>query len=117
MRKIGLIAGGGQFPLLLARAAKSQGVQVVAVAFREETDRRLAEEVDLCAWVGLGKLGQMIDVFRKAEVHEAIMAGTVAKTKLYSKLRPDWKLVKLLARLIHKKDDALLRATAEELEA
>jgi hypothetical protein len=49
MRKIGLIAGGGQFPLLLARAARSQGVQVVAVAFREETDRRLEEEVDLCA--------------------------------------------------------------------
>jgi hypothetical protein len=117
MRKIGLIAGGGQFPLLLARAAKSQGVQVVAVAFREETDRRLEEEVDLCAWVALGKLGQMIEVFRKAEVHEAVMAGTVAKTKLYSKLRPDWKVVKLLARLIHKKDDALLRATAEELEA
>ena len=117
MKKIGLIAGGGQFPLLLSRAARNRGVQVVAVALRGETDERLEEEVDLCAWVALGKLGQMIDVFRKAEVSEAVMAGTVPKTRLYSKLRPDWKTVKLLARLVHKKDDALLRATADELEA
>jgi DUF1009 family protein/predicted dehydrogenase len=117
MKRIGLIAGGGQFPLLFARAARSQGVQVVAVALKGETDNRLEAEVEFCSWVGLGKLGQMIETFQKAEVSEAVMAGTVAKTKLYSKIRPDWKAVKLLARMLHKKDDGLLRSFADELEA
>jgi DUF1009 family protein/predicted dehydrogenase len=117
MQKIGLIAGGGQFPILFARAARSQGLQVVAVALREEADKRLEDEVDVCRWVSLGKLGQMIETFQEAEVSEAAMAGTVAKTKLFSKIRPDWKAVKFLARMLNKKDDAFLRGFADELEA
>jgi DUF1009 family protein/predicted dehydrogenase len=117
MKKIGLIAGGGQFPILFTRAAHSKGVEVVAVLLKGEADKRLEAEVDTYAWVSLGKLGQMIETFRKAQVSEAAMAGTVAKTKLYSKIRPDWKAVKLLARMLHKQDDALLRGFAEELEA
>ncbi len=83
---------------------------------RGEADKRLELEVDSYTWVSLGKLGQMIEAFQKAQVSEAAMAGTVAKTKLYSKIRPDWKAVKLLARMLHKKDDALLRGVAEEME-
>ena len=117
MNKIGLIAGGGQFPILFARAARSQGVRVVAVLLSGEADKRLEAEVDGYTWVSLGKLGQMIETFQKAQVSEAAMAGTVAKTKLYSRIRPDWKAVKLLARMLHKRDDALLRGFAEEMEA
>ena len=117
MKTIGLIAGGGQFPILFARAARSQGVQVVAVLLRGEADKKLEPEVESYSWISLGKLGQMIETFQTAGVSEAAMAGTVAKTKLFSRIRPDWKAVKLLARMLHKKDDALLRALADELEA
>ena len=116
MNKIGLIAGGGQFPILFARAARENGVEVVAVALEGETDKQLEPEVDVCAWVSMGKLGRMIEIFEKAQVSEVAMAGTVAKTKLYSKIRPDWKAVRLLARMLYKKDDAILRAFTEELE-
>jgi DUF1009 family protein/predicted dehydrogenase len=117
MKKIGLIAGGGQFPILFARAARQNGVEVVAVALKGEADELLESEVDVCAWVSLGKLGRMIETFQKAQVTEVAMAGAVAKTKLFSKIRPDWKAVRLLARMLHKKDDAILRAFTEELEA
>ena len=117
MKKIGLIAGGGQFPILFARAARQNGVEVVAVALKGEADELLESEVDLCSWVSLGKLGRMIETFQKAQVTEVAMAGAVAKTKLFSKIRPDWKAVRLLARMLHKKDDAILRAFTEELEA
>ena len=117
MKKIGLIAGGGQFPILFARAARQNGVEVVAVALKGEADELLESEVDVCAWVSLGKLGRMIETFQKAQITEVAMAGAVAKTKLFSKIRPDWKAVRLLARMLHKKDDAILRAFTEELEA
>jgi hypothetical protein len=117
MKKIGLIAGGGQFPILFARAARQNGVEVVAVALKGEADELLESEVNLCFWVSLGKLGRMIETFQKAQVTEVAMAGAVAKTKLFSKIRPDWKAVRLLARMLHKKDDAILRAFTEELEA
>ena len=117
MKKIGLIAGGGQFPILFARAARQNGVKVVAVALKGEAGELLESEVDACSWVSLGKLGRMIETFQKAQVTEVAMAGAVAKTKLFSKIRPDWKAVRLLARMLHKKDDAILRAFTEELEA
>ncbi|MGD8383668.1 MAG: UDP-2,3-diacylglucosamine diphosphatase LpxI [Syntrophobacterales bacterium] len=117
MKKIGLIAGGGQFPILFARAARQNGVEVVAVALKGEADELLESQVNHCSWVSLGKLGQMIETFEKAQVTEVAMAGAVAKTKLFSKIRPDWKAVRLLARMLHKKDDAILRAFTEELEA
>jgi len=116
MKKIGLIAGGGQFPILFARAARKNGVKVVAVALKGEADELLESEVDVCFWVSLGKMGRMIETFQAAQVSEVAMAGAVAKTKLFSKIRPDWKAVRLLARMLHKKDDALLRAFTEELE-
>jgi len=117
MKKIGLIAGGGQFPILFARAARNNGVEVVAVALKGEADKQLETEVNECAWVSLGSLGRMIETFHKAEVSEVAMAGAVAKTKLYGKIRPDWQAVRLLARMLHKKDDSILRSFTEELEA
>ena len=79
------------------------------MALKEEADKQLEAEVDVCFWVSIGKLGRIIETFQQARISEAAMAGKVAKTKLYSKIRPDWKAVKLLARMLHKKDDVILR--------
>jgi DUF1009 family protein len=59
-KTIGLIAGGGQFPLLVADAARKQGTRVVAVAHQGETDAALSDKVDEIVWIKLGQLGQLI---------------------------------------------------------
>ncbi len=114
--KIGLIAGSGQFPVLFARAARKAGVSVVAVGFVEETDPALAREVDHMYMIKLGQLGKLIDCFKKHGVTQAAMAGAINKTRLYSKIRPDWRAVRFALKLKNKKDDFLLRALASELE-
>ncbi len=114
--RIGLIAGSGQFPLLFAHAAKQVGVEVVAIGFQGETDPGLARYTSEFHVVKLGQLNKMIKTFHKAGISRAAMAGAVNKTKLYTRLRPDWRAVKFLNNLRNKKDDSLLRAFAEELE-
>ena len=116
-QKIGLIAGSGQFPLLFARAAEQSGLQVVAVGFQGETDIALAEHVAEFHLLKLGQLNRLIRAFRKAGVTRAAMAGAVNKSRLYTRIRPDWRAVKLLNKLRNKKDDFLLRAIAQELES
>ncbi len=114
--KIGLIAGSGQFPVLFAKAARKAGVSVVAVGFVEETDPALAREVDHLYMIKLGQLGKLIDCFKKHGVTQAAMAGAINKTRLYSRIRPDWRAVRFALKLKNKKDDFLLRALASELE-
>jgi DUF1009 family protein/predicted dehydrogenase len=115
--RVGLIAGGGQFPLLFAHAARQAGVVVVAVGFQGETDPALAKYVDNFRMLKLGQLNALIRTFKDAAITRAAMAGTINKTKLYTRIRPDWRAVKFLNKLRHKKDDFLLRALAEELES
>lgn len=115
--RVGLIAGSGQFPLLFAQAARQTGVQVVAVGFEGETDAGLAAFVDELHMLKLGQLNRLIKAFQKAGVTRVAMAGAINKTKIYSRLRPDWRAIKLIHRLRKKNDDFLLRAVAEELEA
>src|SRR5512137_278591 len=115
--RIGLIAGSGQFPLLFAHAAAEAGLQVVAVGFQGETDSALADLVAEFHLLKLGQLGKLIRVFQKAEITRAAMAGAINKTRIYTRIRPDWRAVKLLNRLRSKKDDSLLRAIAHELES
>ncbi len=113
---IGLIAGGGQFPLLFAEGAKEAGYRVVAVGFDGETDPALATHVDSFHSLKLGQLNKLIRIFQKAGIQRVAMAGSINKTRLYTKIRPDWRAFKLLASLRNKKDDHLLRALAAELE-
>ncbi|MEJ5347900.1 MAG: UDP-2,3-diacylglucosamine diphosphatase LpxI [Desulfosoma sp.] len=113
---IGLIAGGGQFPLLFAEGAKEAGYRVVAVGFDGETDPALATRVDSFHSLKLGQLNKLIRIFQKADIQRVAMAGSINKTRLYTKIRPDWRAFKLLAALRNKKDDHLLRALAAELE-
>ena len=114
--RVGLIAGSGQFPLLFAHAARQAGVDVVAVGFDGETDPMLGRYVREFHLLKLGKLGKLIKTFHNAGIRRAAMAGAIDKTKLYARIRPDWRAVKFLNRLRNKKDDFLLRALAEELE-
>lgn len=115
--KLGLIAGNGSFPLLLLDAACAQGKQVVVAAIKEETspliDQRGASAV---YWMSLGELGKLIDTFKKEGVHTAVMAGQVKHKQIFSAIRPDWRLAKVLFSLGTRNTDSLIGAVARVLE-
>jgi len=113
---LGLIAGGGVFPLMVADAAKDKGLRVVAVAHEGETDPLLAEKVDEMAWIKLGQLGHLIKVFKKAGVTKTVMAGTINKKKMFENVRPDLRGLTLMSKLAVFHDDDILRAVAGELQ-
>lgn len=116
-RKIGLIAGNGSFPIAFARAAREKGLTVVAVAHEGETLPELAQWADAVFWIKVGQLGKLIKIFQEQGVRDVLMAGGIRKTRLFSGGFPDLRGAALLARLIAKKDDSLLRAVADELES
>jgi len=118
--KLGLIAGNGRFPFLLLDAARAQGLAVVVAAIREETDpeidRRAAEDERITVeWLSLGELSRLIEVFRKEGVRKAVMAGQVKHKQIFSSIRPDWRLAKLLLNLRSRNTDMLLGAVAKVL--
>ncbi|MGA3083183.1 MAG: UDP-2,3-diacylglucosamine diphosphatase LpxI [Thermodesulfobacteriota bacterium] len=113
---IGLIAGNGDFPLLIARAAQQQGKKVVAVAHLGETLSELESLVDKIFWIRLGEFGKLIRTLKKEGVKEVLMAGRVDKKKMFSKAQPDTEGRDLLSKLVHRKDDLLLRMVAAKLE-
>ncbi len=115
-RSIGIIAGGGQFPLLFAEAARKRGRRVVAVAHLHETLPELEAKADLVHWVKLGQLGRIIKIFRQQGVREAVFAGTITKTRIFHDVLPDLKGLTLWNRIDRRQDDAILRAVATSLE-
>ena len=117
MKKLGLIAGNGKFPLIFAEEAKRAGYSVIAVAHRGETDEAIARIVDAVTWVYVGQLGKIIRIFRQAGVTEAVMAGGIRKVKLFGNFRPDLRGTRFLAKYRSRDDDALLRGIADELAA
>ena len=116
-RPLGLIAGNGIFPRLVASGARAAGVRVVAVAHRGETDPELEGEVQACTWVRVGELGKIIRVLKGAGCVRAVMAGGIAKVKLFGGFRPDLRGAAFLARTRTLYDDKLLRGIAAELES
>jgi UDP-2,3-diacylglucosamine hydrolase len=112
---LGLIAGNGRFPFLVAAAGRRAGRRVVAVAIKEETDPALAGEVDEIHWVSLGQLGRCIDALKGGGVQEAVMAGQVKHTQIFAGIVPDLKMMALLARLALKNTDSLIGAVADAL--
>ena len=112
---LGLIAGGGQFPLLVARAAKEQGLRVVAVAHRGETDSSLEHDVDEIVWIKLGQLGRLIKALNKAGAKKALMAGSITKKRMFENIQPDLKGLALASKLAFFHDDGILRSVSEEL--
>ena len=113
---IGLIAGGGQFPLLFAEAARSRGRRVVAVGHLSESAPELAETVDALCWVKLGQLGRIISFFKQHGVGEAVFAGTITKTRIFKDVLPDLKGLTLWNKIDSRQDDSILRAVAGVLE-
>ena len=112
---LGIIAGNGVYPRLLADAARRAGVKrIVACAFIDETDERLAGKVDEIHWMRVGQLAKMIACFRNAGVHGAIMSGQIAPKNLFD-LRPDWKMLLLLARLKRRNAESIFAAIGDEL--
>jgi len=113
--KIGIIAGGGQFPLLFIEAAHKIGKYVAVVAHRGETDQEVVEAADSACWVKLGQLGRVINFFKKEGVHEIVFLGPITKTQIFRDLFPDLKGLLLWNKIDKKQDDAILRATAKAL--
>jgi DUF1009 family protein len=116
MRKLGLIAGNGNFPLIFAKEAKQEDVSLVAVAHRGETSQALEELADSVTWIRVGELGKIIRTFHQAGVDEAVMVGGIGKAKLFSNFWPDLRGAAFLARMRSREDDQLLRGVAKELE-
>jgi DUF1009 family protein len=114
--KIGVIAGGGQFPLLFAKAVHSQGLKVYAAAHQGETDESLVEQVDRLQWVKLGQLGKIINFFKEEGVTKTVFIGSITKTNIFRDIRPDLKGLGLWNKIDIKQDDAILRAVADRLE-
>ena len=114
--KIGIIAGGGQFPLLFAKAAHSQGLKVYAAAHQGETDGTLEDHVERLQWVKLGQLGKIIDFFKQEGVRKAVFIGSITKINIFRDVRPDLKGLGLWNKINIKQDDAILRAVADRLE-
>ena len=118
---LGLIAGNGRFPFLLLDAARAEGLTVVVAAIREETDPEIDRRAEADAgvtvhWLSLGELSRLIETFKKEGVQKAVMAGQVKHKQIFSSIRPDWRLAKLLLNLRTRSTDALIGAVAKVLE-
>ncbi len=112
----GLIAGNGRFPFLVLEGARSQGIEMAVIAIKEEASPELEKAAKRVHWVSLGELSKTIDVMHQEGVTQAVMAGQVKHNKIFSSIRPDWKLAKLLFSLPRKNTDALIGAVARVLE-
>ena len=112
----GLIAGNGRFPFLVLEGARSQGIDMAVIAIKEEASPELAKAATRLHWVSLGELGKTIDLLHQEGVGRAVMAGQVKHNKIFSAIRPDWKLAKLLFSLPRKNTDSLIGAVARVLE-
>src|SRR5579872_5763081 len=114
--KLGLIAGNGKFPFLVLEAARAQGFEVVVAAIKEETFPEIETQGAASVyWLSLGELSKLIETFHKEGVTRAIMAGQVKHKQIFSSIRPDWRLAKLLLSLTTRNTDSLLGAVAKVL--
>jgi UDP-2,3-diacylglucosamine hydrolase len=114
--KLGLIAGNGKFPFLIVDAARAQGLDVVVAAIKEEAFPEIESSgASAVHWLSLGELSKLIDTFKREGVHRAIMAGQVKHKQIFSSIRPDWRLAKLLLSLGTRNTDSLLGAVAKVL--
>jgi len=113
----GLIAGNGRFPFLVLEGARSQGIEMAVIAIREEAAPELERAAKHLHWVSLGELSRTIELLREEGVTRAVMAGQVKHNKIFSSIKPDWRLAKLLLTLPLKNTDSLIGAVARVLES
>jgi len=115
-RKLGLIAGNGKFPFLVLDAARAQGLDVIVAAIKEETLSEIEQRgASAVHWMSLGELSKLIDTFKREGVRRAVMAGQVKHKQIFSSLKPDWKLAKVLLSLGTRNTDSLIGAVAKVL--
>ena len=115
-KTLGIIAGNGVYPLLLAEAARATGVEkIVATAFTDETDPAIGNKLDAIEWLRVGQLSRMLQFFREQKVQSVIMAGQIAPKNLFD-LRPDWKALLLLANLKRRNAESIFAAIGDELK-
>jgi len=116
MERIGLIAGNGKFPFLVLEAARAQGYDVIVAAIKEEAFPEIESRGAIAVhWLSLGELSRLIETFQREGVRRAIMAGQVKHKQIFSSIRPDWRLAKLLLSLTTRNTDSLLGAVAQVL--
>ncbi len=110
-----MIAGNGRFPLLALETARGLGDEVVAIGLREEASPEIEKLAARCHWISIGELSRLIEILKQEGITEVIMAGQVKHASIFSSIRPDWRLVKLLASLREKNTDALIGGVAKVL--
>ena len=116
MTRYGLIAGNGRFPILALESARRLGHEVVAIAIEEEADPEVASLAARCYWISLGQLSRLIEICKEEGIRELVMAGQVKHASIFSAIRPDWRLLKLLASLPAKNTDGLIGGVVRVLE-
>src|SRR5581483_9742912 len=113
--KYGMIAGNGRFPVLALETARKSGDEVVAIAIREEASPEIEKLASRCYWVSLGELSRLIEICHQEGIGEIMMCGQVKHAKIFSSIKPDWKLFKVLAALPRKNTDSLIGAVVKVL--
>lgn len=116
MDRLGIIAGNGQFPFVLAQEAHNRGNEVIAIAIKEEAHPSLKDYVDRIHWVSLGQLGKIISICKNEKITRTVMAGQVKHNKLFANFSLDLKAVKLLFGLKNRQTDSILSAVVKEFE-
>jgi DUF1009 family protein len=113
--KYGIIAGNGRFPVLALETARKQGDEAVAIAIKEEASPAVEIAAAKCHWVSLGELGRLIEICKQEGITQIMMAGQVKHAKIFSSIRPDWRLLKVLAALPFQNTDSLIGAIQKVL--
>jgi UDP-2,3-diacylglucosamine hydrolase len=114
--RYGLIAGNGRFPMLALQSARQLGHDVTVIAIQEEASREVETLAPRCHWISLGQLSKLIEILKQEGITEVVMCGQVKHAKIFSSIRPDWRLVKLLAALPSKNTDGLIGGVIQVLE-
>ncbi len=114
--RYGLIAGSGRFPVLALESAQRLGHDVTVIAIQEEAAPEVAALAPRCHWISLGQLSKLIEILKQEQITEVVMAGQVKHTKIFSSIRPDWRLAKLLMSLPSKNTDGLIGGVVKVLE-
>jgi UDP-2,3-diacylglucosamine hydrolase len=115
VKRFGLIAGNGRFPVLALEAARENGDQVIAIGIKEEAPPEIEQLAARTYWISLGDLSKLIDICHKEDLQQVIMAGQVKHVSIFSTIRPDWRLAKLLLSLTTKNTDSLIGGVAKIL--
>jgi hypothetical protein len=114
--KYGIIAGNGRFPVLALETARKQGDEAIAIAIKEEASQDVERAAARCYWVSLGELSRLIEICKQEGITQIMMAGQVKHAKIFSSIRPDWRLIKVLAALPLKNTDSLIGAVQKVLQ-